>query len=121
MVSKKSSGSVLVYSTETGRICPECAQAIGLCRCNQVDALAPTDGIVRVALETKGRRGKGVTVINGVPLNTADLLALGKQLKAACGSGGTTKNGIIEIQGDHREVVIARLKERGWQIKRVGG
>lgn len=118
--SKKNTDSVLVYSTETGRICPDCAQASEHCICKQNHALPAADAIVRVALETKGRRGKGVTVISDVPLNATDLLTLGKQLKAACGSGGTTKNGVIEIQGDHRDTVMARLASYGWRLKRLG-
>jgi translation initiation factor 1 len=72
-------------------------------------------------METKGRRGKGVTVIKGVPLDAAALVDLGKQLKTVCGSGGTAKDGIIEIQGDHRELVVQKLAARGWVVKRAGG
>ena len=79
----------------------------------------PDDGVVRVARER--RRGKGVTLITGVPLQGAELKALGKQLKQRCGSGGTTNDGVIEIQGDHRDVVVEALGERGWTVKRVGG
>lgn len=76
---------------------------------------------MRVSLETKGRRGKGVTVVKGVPLDAIALAALGKQLKAACGSGGTTKEGVIEIQGDHRDLLIEKLAKSGWVVKRAGG
>ena len=79
----------------------------------------PGDGVVRVARER--RRGKGVTLITGVPLTGSDLDALGKALKQRCGSGGTTKDGVIEIQGDHRDVLLAELQSRGWTVKRVGG
>lgn len=79
----------------------------------------PDDGVVRVARER--RRGKGMTVVTGVPLAPAELSRLGKQLKQRCGSGGTTKGGVIEIQGDHRDVVVAELQGRGWTVKRVGG
>ncbi|MBP6018272.1 MAG: translation initiation factor Sui1 [Burkholderiaceae bacterium] len=118
---RKPSGSTLVYSTETGRICPDCRQPTPNCICKAVTKQVIGDGVVRVSLETKGRRGKGVTVIKGVPLDALALAELGKQLKAASGSGGTTKNGIIEIQGDHREMVMQRLSQRGWQPKRAGG
>jgi translation initiation factor 1 len=82
---------------------------------------SPGDGIVRVSRETKGRKGKGVTVITGVPLPPAELKALSRQLKQACGSGGTVKNGTIEIQGDHRDRLVAELKQRGFTVKRAGG
>jgi translation initiation factor 1 len=76
---------------------------------------------VRVARETKGRKGKGVTVITGVPLPPAELKALGRELKQNCGSGGTVKNGVIEIQGDHRERLVAALTHHGFTVKRAGG
>lgn len=121
-MSSKRSDSSLVYSTVTGRICPDCLRPVAACSCRAAARQAPaSDGVVRVSLETKGRRGKGVTVIKGVPLDAAALAELGKQLKAACGSGGTTKLGVIEIQGDHRSAVIAKLASRGWVVKRAGG
>ena len=112
--------SALVYSTEHGRICPGCRQPLAACTCRQA-ALPAGDGVVRVARETKGRGGKCVTVIRGVPLAAAELTALAKTLKAACGTGGTTKDGVIEIQGDHGELVITRLKAQGFTVKRAGG
>ncbi len=121
---KSEAGSRLVYSTESGRICPGCGQPVGACTCRQQAAAATrpaTDGIVRVSLDTKGRKGKGVTVVKGVALDDAALALLGKQLKSACGSGGTTKDGVIEIQGDHRETVIALLQKQGMTVKRAGG
>jgi len=114
----------LVYSTEAGRMCPACRQPMAQCRCKALAAAAAApagDGIARVSLDTKGRRGKGVTVISGVPLGAAALAQLGKQLKAACGSGGTVKDGVIEVQGDHREVVMAALQKQGFRVKRAGG
>lgn len=102
-------------------MCPECGQPVVHCSCHLVKSIPASDGIVRVSLDTKGRRGKGVTVVKGVPLNAVALADLGKQLKTACGSGGTVKDGIIEVQGDHRELVIDRLAKRGWVVKRVGG
>ena len=84
-------------------------------------AATPSDGIVRVSHETKGRKGKGVALIKGLALD-ADVLALtAKQLKAACGSGGTVKDGVIEIQGDHRDLVVAALVKQGRTVKRAGG
>lgn len=79
----------------------------------------PDDGVVRVSRER--RRGKGVTLITGAPLTGPELSALGKSLKQRCGSGGTTRDGVIEIQGDHRDVVVEQLQARGWTVKRVGG
>ncbi|MDP9902050.1 translation initiation factor Sui1 [Variovorax ginsengisoli] len=115
-------GSRLVYSTDTGRICPDCGQPKAACICKQAKAAAPTgDGVVRVSYETKGRKGKGVTVVRGVLLDDKALTLLGKQLKSGCGSGGTTKDGVIEIQGDHREFVIAALQKQGLTVKRAGG
>jgi translation initiation factor 1 len=81
----------------------------------------PSAARVRVGRETKGRRGKGVTVVTGVPLNGSQLKDLGRKLKQACGSGGTVKNGTIEIQGDHRDAVVAALSTYGWDVKRSGG
>ncbi|MET0518472.1 MAG: translation initiation factor Sui1 [Burkholderiaceae bacterium] len=110
----------LVYSTDSGRTCPDCRQPLAQCRCGQ--KLRPAgDGIVRVSRETKGRKGKGVTLVKGLPLDEAALTALAKQLKAACGSGGTVKDWVIEIQGDHIEAVMALLQKLGHTVKRAGG
>ena len=76
---------------------------------------------MRVARQIQGRKGKGVTVITGVPLIGAELDALATQLKKRCGSGGTVKDGVIEIQGDHRDLLLAELQQRGWTVKRSGG
>ena len=114
--------SRLVYSTEVGRVCPACSKPQAQCSCKLDAAVVPaTDGTVRVSLETKGRKGKGVTVIKGVPLGDKELALLGKQLRSACGSGGTTKDGIIEIQGDHCVSVILTLEKLQFSVKRVGG
>jgi translation initiation factor 1 len=74
-----------------------------------------------VGRETKGRKGKGVTVITGVPLPPTELTELGAALKKLCGSGGTVKGGVIEIQGDHRDRLVEELAKRGWTVKRAGG
>jgi len=114
----------LVYSTEAGRMCPVCRLPIAQCTCRQSASrttAGPSDGIVRVFFETKGRGGKGVTVIRGLGLDDAALAVLGKALKAACGVGGTTKDGVIELQGDHRERVMTLLKAQGRVVKRAGG
>ncbi len=78
-------------------------------------------GILRVAIESNGRRGKTVTVIRGVPLPADDLDDLARDLKQRCGSGGTVRGDVVEIQGDQRETVIAELERRGWTVKRIGG
>jgi translation initiation factor 1 len=111
----------LVYSTESGRMCPACRQPVAACVCGKAAAGPATDGVVRVSLDTKGRAGKGVTVVRGLALDVEALALLGKQLKAACGSGGTVKDGTIEVQGDHCDRVMAVLKARGLTVKRSGG
>lgn len=92
------------------------------CRCSAASALrAPGDGVVRVSRETKGRAGKGVTLVRGLALDPAALVALGKQLKTVCGSGGTVKDGVIEVQGDHCDRIVETLKSQGFSVKRAGG
>jgi translation initiation factor 1 len=110
-----------VYSTDHGRICPDCDKPVASCICRQKKAGAPGKGGVRVGRETKGRKGKGVTVISGLPLDPANLETLAKELKKRCGSGGTVKDGVIEIQGDHRDLLLEEMSRRGWQAKRSGG
>ena len=110
----------LVYSTDAGRMCPDCRQAVAACIC-KVQALPKTDGVVRVSLQTKGRGGKSVTQVLGLPLDALALAALGKQLRTACGSGGTAKDGVIEVQGDHVVAVIATLQKQSYIVKRAGG
>ena len=111
----------LVYSTESGRMCPGCRLPVAQCICQQNKPLPTGDGIVRVSRETKGRGGKAVTLVKGVLVDEAALVQLGKQLKAACGSGGTVKDGVIEVQGDHVERVVAALQKLGYKVKRAGG
>ena len=113
--------SSLVYSTDSGRMCPVCRKPVTDCVCKTATTLPPSDGVVRVSLDTKGRAGKGVTVVRGLALDAVALAALGKQLKAACGSGGTIKDGTVEVQGDHCERVMATLKAQGFVVKRSGG
>ncbi len=114
----------LVYSTESGRIttCPTCGQPYKECRCGQSPQPArKSDGIVRVMRDRKQRGGKTVTVVTGVPGSEADLGALAQQLKKLCGSGGTVKEGNIEIQGDHCEKIMTKLTALGYKVKRAGG
>ena len=112
----------LVYSTDAGRMCPACRKPIAQCTCPVTAPLSPpSDGIVRISRETKGRGGKAVTVVRGLPLAADALDTLGKQLKAACGSGGTVKDGVVEVQGDHCDKVMAFLQVQGYKAKRAGG
>ena len=85
--------------------------------CRQAAVLVG-DGTVRVRLDTKGRKGKGVTLITGVPLGALELSALGKKLKQRCGAGGSVKDGVIEVQGDHCDLLMEELKQQGWAVKR---
>ena len=117
---KKRSDGGLVFSTEQGRMCPDCRHPIDDCACGQPEVPAG-DGVVRVSRETKGRKGKGVTLITGIPLAGSELKAYAKTLKAKCGTGGTVKDGVVEIQGDQRDILVPLLKEKGWTVKRAGG
>ena len=113
----------LVYSTDLGRLCPDCHQAMADCRCKALAAAARPagNGIARVSRESKGRGGKTVTLVRGLALDEAGLAALGKRLRSACGAGGAVKDGVLEIQGDHRERVAALLAEAGHRVKIAGG
>lgn len=119
---KRSSTGGLVYSTDGGRMCPECRHVLAECVCKTVARTLPAgDGVVRVTRETKGRGGKSVTIVKGLALDPLALALLGKQLRTACGSGGTVKDGVIEVQGDHCERVIEALRKYGHSAKRAGG
>ena len=114
----------LVYSTEHGKTCPDCRAPIDDCRCEDTSEqarLAALDGIVRIRRETSGRKGKGVTTISGIPLPQNDLKTLAKTLKQRCGTGGAVKEGVVEIQGDHRETLRDTLTSMGYQVKLAGG
>jgi translation initiation factor 1 len=117
---KGSAGSTLVYSTDSGRMCPECRMPVAQCACKAKNPIKG-DGAVRVSTQTKGRGGKAVTLVQGLALDALALALLGKQLRTACGSGGTVKDGAIEIQGDHRERVMTALGKLGHLPKRPGG
>jgi translation initiation factor 1 len=120
----KASKQRLVYSTDTGRMCPDCNQAQTACQCksNAKNALTKQgDGIVRIQRESKGRKGKGVTLITGLPVSGGELNKIAKELKQLCGCGGAVKNGIIEIQGDSRDKLKADLEKRGFTVKLAGG
>ena len=118
---KAFSTSGLVYSTDSGRMCPACRQSASACICKQVRTPPASDGVARVSKSSKGRGGKTVTLVAGLGLDATALLELGKLLKAACGSGGTVKDGVIEVQGDHCEQVMQVLARNGHAAKRAGG
>lgn len=114
--------SSLVYSTDAGRLCPDCSRPVASCECRS-KSKAPrpgTDGVVRLRRETKGRGGKGVTLIDGLPLADEALQTLARQLKNKCGSGGTVKDGVIEIQGEHRAQLQQLLEAQGYKVKIAG-
>ncbi len=124
------SGSKLVYTSESGRICPECERPIASCTCrpgkkrqhgpDEVRPL-PADGIARVQRETKGRGGKTATVVTGLPVAETKLAEIAGILKKRCGCGGTAKDGVIVIQGDHADAIVDALQKQGYKVKRAGG
>ena len=79
------------------------------------------NGIIRVQREVKGRKGKTVTTVSGFQINADELKNLATQLKRRCGTGGSVKDGVIIIQGDHRDSLITELKNRGFKAKIAGG
>jgi len=117
--------SQLVYSTETGKICQKCQKSISVCTCKKKKSKSQTsikiDGIIRVQREVKGHKGKMVTTVSGFQINDAELKNLAAQLKRHCGTGGSVKDGVIIIQGDHRDTLITELKNRGFKAKIAGG
>lgn len=109
----------LVYSTDHGRMCPGCRRPAADCQCKALQAAAAAaarPGKLRVALETKGRGGKAVTVVRGLALAPDALAALGKQLRTLCGAGGAVKDGVVEVQGDHCAKVTQWLREQGMRL-----
>jgi len=125
LINKKSGGNLkngLVYSTDRSRLCPVCERGdcdSSLCRKRRNTPLG--DGIVRVGRETKGRKGSGVSLIRGLPLAADELKKLAQIFKKKCGTGGTVKNGVIEIQGDHRQLLVSELEKQGYKAKLAGG
>lgn len=113
----------LVYATDRGRTCPGCGMPVGQCSCSAArqGKVPAGDGTVRISRETKGRKGAGVTLLRGLPLAPENLKALAGRLKQKCGSGGTVKDGVIEIQGDHRQLLLAELTKLGFKTKLAGG
>ena len=112
--------SGLVYSTDGGKMCPQCRQPASACICRREKTSPKSDGVARVSRSSKGRGGKTVTLVSGLGIDELALVQLGKQLKAACGSGGTVKNGVVEVQGDHCEQIMQTLLKQGYSAKRTG-
>lgn len=110
-----------VYSTESGRICPKCGKPVAECICKKSAPRPAGDGVVRVSRESKGRKGKTVTLVTGLRLGDSALQQLASELKRQCGTGGTVKDGVIEIQGDHRDVIFDILKKQSFNVKKAGG
>ena len=117
----KSSGSRAVYSTELGRLCPQCQRAIAACVCGTGRPADAGDGLVRIHRESKGRGGKAVTVIQGIPEHPDKLKLICKQLKQRCGVGGAVKGSQLEIQGDQRSTCKQLLETMGYRVKLSGG
>jgi len=117
--------SRLVYSTESGKICPSCQKQVSQCTCkknkSKSQASIKIDGVIRVQREVKGRKGKTVTTVSAFQLADDELKNFAAQLKRRCGTGGSVKDGVIIIQGDHRDSLITELKKRGFKAKIAGG
>jgi translation initiation factor 1 len=106
-----------VYETGKGRLCPRCGWPIDDCRCSKAAEPVPARIACALRLEKKGRGGKSVTLVAGLPRNQAFLTALAAELKRACGTGGTAAEGAVEIQGDQRERLRPVLAAKGWAVK----
>ena len=131
-MARDETGDRLVYSSEHGRVCPSCGRSETRCNCRgkgararikareEADTAKASDGIVRVGRSTKGRRGKIVSTVTGVPVDANELQGLAAELKRRCGTGGALKDGVIEIQGDHRDTLVEELEKRGFKVKRSG-
>ena len=119
----------LVYSTETGRICPDCDNPVSVCICKKKKVAKtgkrptgyPNDGIIRIRREVKGRKGKTVTAVFGIPLDNGEMKKFAKTLKRRCGTGGSVKDGVIVIQGDHRQTLLDEIRKHGYTAKIAGG
>ena len=125
---KSMNDSRLVYSTETGRICTECGKPVSACSCKKKKSIKaeqptgyPNDGTIRIQREVKGRKGKIVTAVFGVTLENEELQKFAKTLKRRCGAGGSVKDGVIVIQGDHRQTLLDEIKKHGYTAKLSGG
>ena len=117
--------SRLVYSTETGSVCKLCQKPVSGCTCKKKKSRPRTsikyDGIIRIQREVKGRKGKTVTTVSAFQLADDELKSLAARLKRKCGTGGSVKDGIIIIQGDHRDALLSELEKQGYTAKLAGG
>ena len=117
--------SRLVYSTETGSICKSCQKPVSDCICRKKKSRSRAnikyDGIIRIRREVKGRKGKTATTVSGFQLDDDELKLLAAKLKRKCGTGGSAKDGLIIIQGDHRDALLSELKKQGYTVKLAGG
>jgi len=117
--------SRVIYSTESGKICPKCQKPVSECTCKKNNSRSQMnikiDGIIRIQREVKGRKGKTVTTVSGFQIEADELKNLASQLKCRCGTGGSVKDGVIIIQGDHRDTLVTELKNRGFKAKIAGG
>jgi translation initiation factor 1 len=113
----------IVFSSEVGRTCPDCGKALAACICAQLKkAAAPESGsVAKVRRESKGRGGKTVTTVSELPLSLLAIETLAKTLRTRCSSGGTVRDGVIEVQGDHVDTVLAVLASQGIKAKKAGG
>ena len=111
----------IIYSTGVGTLCPNCRRPVRECVCAKGAPGTAKPAAVRVGREIKGRAGKAVTTVTGLSMSLSDLESLSAKFKKRCGSGGTVRDGVIEIQGDHREVIVAELIKLGWPTKQSGG
>ena len=115
----------LVYSTEKGSICPSCQRPSSQCKCKKKKPSSQTsikyDGIIRICREVKGRKGKTVTTVSGFEIDDNELKEIASRLKRKCGTGGSVKDGVIIIQGDHRETLRLEIKSQGYTVKFDGG
>ncbi|MEO0436884.1 MAG: stress response translation initiation inhibitor YciH [Pseudomonadota bacterium] len=123
MKRQKSKRTALVYSTDQGRVCPDCGVVKADCRCRlvKISSSSSGDGTVRLRRETKGRGGKAVTVVSGLPNDGEELRRLAKLMKQKCGVGGAVKGADVEIQGDQRAVLKDFLEQQGFKTKLAGG
>jgi translation initiation factor 1 len=121
MIKKVPRENPTVYTTDLGRICPKCQKPVLECVCKSAARPLKGDGVIRISLQTKGRKGKKVTVMTGFSLDGAELANLSTELKRKCGSGGTYTESAIEIQGDYRDRVFQELTGKGFRVKKVGG
>ena len=108
----------VVFSTGVGRVCATCGWPADDCRCSKpTEEPVPKKVVARLRLEMKGRAGKSVTVVDGLPRNGAFLETLAKELKKSCGTGGAVREGAVELQGDCRERLRPLLEARGFAVK----